>query len=431
MKVLTNYVNQLTTYRNTYFKNACPTLIESVISEGTHMILPHRDKFGRRVFIYRPGKWNPDRLSFDDLYCVGYMFAELIAIEPKTQVTGVTIIADASGFSFKALRSFSIEDAKNASNFIQSCFPLWFYQLHVVNAPYIFMLAYNIFKPFLSKEVKERMTFHSKLTSLHKHIDPEILPEDFGGKQPPFSGNQCYESVKKIKHIFDEIRTFHKRTPDEESSDEEEHAPEKVEPKEQAPVLEVTINEQQDKVAEEEGENSTEEAPKEQVEETETSITKEVQEETSIEQARVQETDTSIITKEVQETSIELGKVQETESVTTKEVETKEVQELTIEEQTEISITKEGGVQVSTTKEVVIETLAKVEKTVTAISKEAQEMSIEEQKTEVPTNDSEEMPVEQKDDKLGSEENVEKPVKEIKKEDEISVQVAENSNSVL
>ncbi len=93
--------------------------MEKVISEKTHMVLPHRDRLGRRVYFYRPGSWNPDTLHINDLYCIGYMFAELIAVEPKTQVAGVTCIADAQGFRFKALRSLTIEDAKNIASFIQ------------------------------------------------------------------------------------------------------------------------------------------------------------------------------------------------------------------------------------------------------------------------------------------------------------------------
>ena len=213
MKVLESYVLQLNKYRDRYYKNACPTKIGSFVGENTHMILPHRDKFGRRVYIYRPGKWNPDSIVFDDVFCLGYMFSELISVEPKTQVAGVTVISDAGGFSFKALRNISLEDAKNSADFLQNSFPLWFHQFHVINAPSIFIMAYNLFKPFLAKEVKDRVTFHPDLASLHEHIDPEILPEDFGGKQPPFSGQQCYQSLLNMKPYFDEIKTFKVKTP--------------------------------------------------------------------------------------------------------------------------------------------------------------------------------------------------------------------------
>ena len=54
-----------------------------------------------------------------DLYAVGYMLSELIALEPETQVAGVTIIADATGFGWKQFRNFGVEDARNMANFVQ------------------------------------------------------------------------------------------------------------------------------------------------------------------------------------------------------------------------------------------------------------------------------------------------------------------------
>lgn len=154
----------------------------------------------RRVYLYRPGKWNPDKASFNDVFCFGAMLCELVGLEPKTQIAGVTTIADAGGFGFKQFRQFGIEDAKNSAAFIQvggvnlavwyefcltihlslgsqDCFPLWFRAMHVVNAPRFFNMAYLIIKPFLKEEVKNSITFHSSLESLHEHVCPEILPQ--------------------------------------------------------------------------------------------------------------------------------------------------------------------------------------------------------------------------------------------------------------
>ena len=61
------------------------------------------------LFIYR----------FGAVYAVGYMLSELMALEPKTQIAGVTCIIDAKDFGLKHLREFGIEDVKNTSRFIQ------------------------------------------------------------------------------------------------------------------------------------------------------------------------------------------------------------------------------------------------------------------------------------------------------------------------
>ena len=127
-------------------------------------MLPHRDQYGRRVYIYRPGKWNPDKVHFNDVFCTGYSLCELVAPETKTQIAGVTCIADAEGFGFKQLRNFTLEHARNATNFVQDSFPLWFRVIHVINAPRLFYLVtfMAVLRSFRSKAFNcvERLWYH-------------------------------------------------------------------------------------------------------------------------------------------------------------------------------------------------------------------------------------------------------------------------------
>ena len=104
-------------------------------------MLEHRDQYGRRVYIYRPGKWNPDKSNFNEVFCVGYALSELVALETKTQIAGVTTIADAKDFGFHQLRSFTLDNARSAASFVQDSFPLWFRDIHVVNAARLFHLV--------------------------------------------------------------------------------------------------------------------------------------------------------------------------------------------------------------------------------------------------------------------------------------------------
>ena len=69
---------------------------------------------------------DPSTMTFAQDYCAGYMLSELVGLEPRTQLAGVTVVADASGFTWRHLMLFSLEDAKNASAFVQECFPIFF-----------------------------------------------------------------------------------------------------------------------------------------------------------------------------------------------------------------------------------------------------------------------------------------------------------------
>ena len=82
-------------------------------------ILRHRDKFGRRVSITRPGYWNPDKIKFPDLFCAVFQLHSVISEEEKTQIAGSTSIIDAKNFGFKQLRNIAFEDIRVVVGFIQ------------------------------------------------------------------------------------------------------------------------------------------------------------------------------------------------------------------------------------------------------------------------------------------------------------------------
>ena len=69
--------------------------------------------------MFQMGNWNPDVLNFQDYYCSGYMFMEMISREEKTQLVGVTIIVDGSNFGFKQARNFTLEDMRYSARTLQ------------------------------------------------------------------------------------------------------------------------------------------------------------------------------------------------------------------------------------------------------------------------------------------------------------------------
>ena len=93
--------------------------IQYVYRENFMTILKHRDKFGRRVCITRPGYWNPDKIKFPDLFCAVFQLHSMISEEEKTQIAGCTVIIDAKNFGFKQLRNIAFEDIRVVVNFIQ------------------------------------------------------------------------------------------------------------------------------------------------------------------------------------------------------------------------------------------------------------------------------------------------------------------------
>ena len=71
-----------------------------------------RDKHGRRVYIWKAGRWEPNKIPYGMIYSAGYSMMELISLEPKTQVAGVTMIMDANGYGYKHFTGISMSDMK-------------------------------------------------------------------------------------------------------------------------------------------------------------------------------------------------------------------------------------------------------------------------------------------------------------------------------
>ena len=50
------------------------------------------------------GQWDPDTVPVEEFYASAYVLMELLAREVKTQIAGVTVVNDVSGFRFKHFR---------------------------------------------------------------------------------------------------------------------------------------------------------------------------------------------------------------------------------------------------------------------------------------------------------------------------------------
>ncbi len=85
LEVLSSYVTLLNDCPQ-YFADTTAAQARAIGSQMAHTILRSRDKYGRRVFLYRAKHWNPDRFSFGQCFKLSYMLSELVALEPKTQV---------------------------------------------------------------------------------------------------------------------------------------------------------------------------------------------------------------------------------------------------------------------------------------------------------------------------------------------------------
>ena len=76
-------------------------------------IVTYRDKNGRRVYIDRVGNWEPSEVPIGMAISAAYSMIEIISLEPKTQIAGVTCVSDAAGYGYKHMTSMSMKEMRN------------------------------------------------------------------------------------------------------------------------------------------------------------------------------------------------------------------------------------------------------------------------------------------------------------------------------
>jgi len=210
--VMQNYFSLKKNYAR-YFQGATDLdkMVNTVFAQKIHCMLPYRDQHGRRIYVFRPGRWDPEQIPFLDLFCVGYMLCEMVIKEERTQIAGCVSITDATGFGFKQMKAIGLEDGKNLASFFNISFPLWLRQSHILHAPRVFNMLFSVLRPFLSDSVRDNVVFHSgDLGTIRDYISGDILPSDLGGngKMGPMENQHNVAGLRKMESFFQDIQQF-------------------------------------------------------------------------------------------------------------------------------------------------------------------------------------------------------------------------------
>ncbi|KAK5646329.1 hypothetical protein RI129_004793 [Pyrocoelia pectoralis] len=163
-------------------------------------VLKNRDHKGRRVLIQNCGSnWDPSKVTAESVFRMLYLIHEAAVLEPETQVRGSVVVLDFDGLSTKQVMAFTPATSMRLLTFIQDAMPLRLKEVHIVKQPFIFNMIWTIFKPFIKEKLKGRLFFHgSKMSSLHKHLDPSCLPKNYGGDLPEidYTGANWYPAIE-------------------------------------------------------------------------------------------------------------------------------------------------------------------------------------------------------------------------------------------
>jgi len=197
--------------------NPLPTEEKKLFTDNSVVnVLVDRDHKNRRILILSMGSaWDPKRMTSEELFKVLYMIQVASLVEEETQVRGVVIIIDFHGLSTKQVMAMSPSFAMTLLLYIQESMPLRLKEVHIVRQPFLFNMVWPMFKQFVGDKLKNRLFFHgTKMSSLHKHLDVNTLPEDYGGKKPKlnYSSADWYPVMSDLQNHIADWNTYGLKT---------------------------------------------------------------------------------------------------------------------------------------------------------------------------------------------------------------------------
>ncbi|XP_065196878.1 clavesin-1-like [Sycon ciliatum] len=164
------------------FENLTAEEILPVLEAGVLLVLKERDTEGRRIFIFNYSRWDTSKISLPDIQRAFLFLMEVLSLDEETQVGGMYFLQNLADYSFTHSYQFTPALLRRALVGVQT-FPVRLGGGTFVNEPFYYSVLWKLCKPFMSEKLRDRTHFcGSNVAAIHEHVNPDALPEYFGGK---------------------------------------------------------------------------------------------------------------------------------------------------------------------------------------------------------------------------------------------------------
>ncbi|CAH1772531.1 unnamed protein product [Owenia fusiformis] len=188
---------------------AGPNDVKQVLDDGFVTVLPGLDKERRKVLVFRPGRWDPEKYPITMLLRTNIVCIEQLLLDESMQVNGIVIVNDLNGMTMSKAYNIGPTYMKKASAVIQEAMPIRMKGMNMVNEPSVVGYLFGLLKMFLKPKLLDRISFHAyDMKSLHKNIQPEILPEEYEGTAGPLNNKEWIETLNKNQDYFERIMGY-------------------------------------------------------------------------------------------------------------------------------------------------------------------------------------------------------------------------------
>jgi len=181
-----------------------PSVLLPKLKQNTVGILRVPDGSGCTVIYFKVSNWHPATCSIEEYVNIFVLLLEKAVDELDTQISGIKLVADLNGFNLSHLTAVNFGTLVKCAKLLSGAVPIRMKGIHFINAPKIFNALYYAFKILFPEKLRKRLTLHSDVESVYKHVSRECLPTDVGGSQPEF------DNSANIKELLDWEPTWEK-----------------------------------------------------------------------------------------------------------------------------------------------------------------------------------------------------------------------------
>ncbi|XP_040859523.1 putative SEC14-like protein 6 [Ochotona curzoniae] len=127
------------------------------------------------------------------------------------KVERVTTVFDLEGLGLRHLWKPGVEFAQEFFSALEANYPEILKHIIVVRAPRLFPVAFNLIKPYMREETRQKVVIlgDNWKQELHRFISPDQLPMEFGGTMTDPDGNP--KCLTKINYGGEVPQSYHRR----------------------------------------------------------------------------------------------------------------------------------------------------------------------------------------------------------------------------
>lgn len=177
--------NNVNAKRNTYpeiFETLYPSALQKVLEKRMMRILKHRDDQGRHIVVFKPENFDPNETPVDDLLRVQIMVTWEMMSFKETQLNGIIVLVDGSGFSAKQVKVVTPTNVQKYVTLAVKCSPTRFKGCHILFLPQVMHFGIQMVRPLLPEKVRSRLISHGNtLDEFFKIVPQNVLPDWLGG----------------------------------------------------------------------------------------------------------------------------------------------------------------------------------------------------------------------------------------------------------